>query len=205
MDFNLWLTFIAVYTVISITPGPSVLMVTSLALTSGKRAALLCVLGDLLGGIALIALSLFGVGAILAASAVLFQLVKWMGIFYVAYLGIRQIVDARKVPKTGLPINQILGLAGLKMGFLTGVLNPKAIIFYMAFLAPFMDPTAPASLQFVILACTSTVIVGVVLSGYALTAVRARSVFNSPNSPRRFGYTGGGVLLGTSVFMASSR
>ncbi|MBV1864994.1 MAG: LysE family translocator [Rhodobacteraceae bacterium] len=206
MDFNLWLTFIAVYSVICISPGPSVFIVTSLALSNGKSTALLCVLGDLLGGVVLIALSLFGVGAILAASAVLFQLVKWAGVLYVAYLGICQITAARKsVATTGLPSRQTQGFTALKMGFLTGVLNPKAVIFYMAFLPQFMDPTAPAAQQFLILASTSTVIVGAVLSSYAIAAARARTVFNNPKAQRRISYTGGGFLLGSSVFMASTR
>jgi hypothetical protein len=87
VKFELWLAFVAAYTVISIIPGPSVFMVTGQALTRGIKAAFLCILGDIVGGFFLIALSLFGVGAILAASSELFQLVKWAGVLYMAYLG----------------------------------------------------------------------------------------------------------------------
>ena len=96
MNFELWLAFVAAYTVISLIPGPSVLLVTGIALSRGGKAACLCIVGELVGGVALIGLSLFGVGAILAASSGLFQIVKSMGVFYMAYLGLRQIMETRR-------------------------------------------------------------------------------------------------------------
>ena len=200
MDFEYWVAFIVAYTVISIIPGPSVFMVTSQALTRGTKAAFLCILGDVLAGVVLVALSLFGVGAILAASATLFQLVKWAGVFYMAFLGISQIRLVRQT--TSATVNP-LARSSMWAGFLTGVLNPKAIVFYMAFLSQFMDPNGDLLLQFLILVPTSSVIVGVVLSSYALMAARARRVFQSETARRRFGYTGGGFLIGGSFLMAA--
>ena len=200
MDFELWLTVIVAYTVISIIPGPSVFMVTSQALTRGSRAAFLCIFGDVLAGVVLVALSLFGVGAILATSATLFLLVKWAGVFYMAFLGVSQIRAARQT--TSAVLNPLVR-GSMWAGFLTGILNPKAIIFYMAFLSQFMDPDGDILTQFIILVPTSTVIVGVVLSGYVLMAARARWVFQSETARRRFGYTGGGFLIGGSFLMAA--
>lgn len=206
MELQLWLAFVATYTVISIIPGPSVLLVTGLALSRGTRAAFLCILGELAGGVVLVALSLFGVGAILAASAELFQLVKWAGVLYMAYLGLTQILQARR---EGLPEQlqeiQKSGVSDAWAGFLTAILNPKAIIFYVAFLSQFLDPTANIYSQFVIVVVTSTVIVGVVLGGYAVLASQARKTFQSAKARRRFGYTGGGFLIGGSAFMAATR
>ena len=93
----------------------------------------------------------------------------------------------------------------LYRGFFTAVLNPKAIIFYVAFLSQFFDPNANIHLQFAIVVTTSTVIVGVVLDGYALIAAQARKTFQSAKARRRFGYSGGGFLIGASLFMAATR
>ncbi|MEH6631496.1 MAG: LysE family translocator [Halopseudomonas aestusnigri] len=214
MDLELWLAFIAADILISITPGPSVFMVTGQALTRGLPAALLCILGDILGGIVLMTLALFGVGALLATSAVLFQFVKWGGVCYMAYLGYRQIADARKspapetsdisesAPDSTKPKHRF---ASMRAGFFTGVLNPKAIIFYVAFLSQFMDPNGDTLLQFSILVATSTVVVGLILSGYALAAARARKTFQSHAARKRFGYAGGGFLIGGSLLMATTR
>jgi len=206
LKFELWLAFVATYTVISIVPGPSVLMVTGQALSHGTKAAFLCILGELVGGVVLVGLSLFGVGAILAASSELFHVVKWAGVFYMAYLGYRQIVEARL---DGVDLSPQTkrgdGISSARAGFFTAVLNPKAIIFYVAFLSQFLDPNANIYSQFVIVVATSTVIVGAVLGGYALLAAQARKTFQSARARRRFGYTGGGFLIGGSVFMAATR
>ncbi|MEP5730970.1 MAG: LysE family translocator [Sulfitobacter sp.] len=206
MDLELWLAFVATYTVISIIPGQSVLIVTGQALSGGGKAAFMCILGELVGGVVLIGLSLFGVGAILAASSALFQIVKWAGVLYMAYLGCRQILDARQdVMNLHIKTTGNGGMKSARAGFFTAVLNPKAIIFYVAFLTQFLDPTANIYAQFVIVVVTSTVIVGSVLGGYALLASQARKTFQSANARRRFGYTGGGFLIGGSALMAASR
>lgn len=181
-------------------------MVVGQALSRGRKAAFLCILGELTGGFVLVGLSLFGVGAILAASAELFQIVKWAGVFYMAYLGYRQIIDARRDGVTP-PQEQGEqgGLSSARAGFFTAVLNPKAIIFYVAFLSQFLDPNANIYSQFAIVVATSTVIVGAVLGGYAILAAQARKTFQSAKARRRFGYTGGGFLIGGSVFMAATR
>ncbi|KAB7615393.1 LysE family translocator [Amylibacter sp. SFDW26] len=206
MNLELWLAFVATYTVISLIPGPSVLMVTGQALSHGGKAAFLCILGELVGGIVLVGLSFLGAGAILAASAFLFQIVKWAGVFYMAYLGYCQIVKARRDDVDGLQkVHAEVGAASAWAGFFTAILNPKAIIFYVAFLSQFLDPNANIFTQFFIVLITSTVIVGVVLSGYAILAVQARRTFQSARARRCFGYSGGGFLIGGSLFMATTR
>ncbi len=154
----------------------------------------------------MIALSLFGVGSILAASSELFQIVKWAGVAYMAYLGITQILEARRQNEITVSQPRVPNdAASFKAGFFTAVLNPKAIIFYIAFLSQFLDPDGNIYAQFAIVAVSSTVIVALVLGGYALLAGQARRMFRSPKAQRRFGYTGGGCLLGGSAFMAATR
>lgn len=206
MKLELWLAFIATYSVISAIPGPSVFMVTGQALTRGTKAAFLCILGELIGGVVLVALSLFGVGAILAASSELFQLVKWTGVLYMAYLGYCQIVEARRDEITKVPQPKTFdGLASARAGFITAVLNPKAIIFYVVFLSQFLDPAGNIFTQFTIVVATSTVIVAVILGQYALLAGQVRKSFQSPKARRWFGYNGGSCLIGGSLFMATTR
>lgn len=202
MTLDLWLAFAATYTLISLIPGPSVLMVTSRAVSHGRASALWCVLGDLAGGVAIIALALLGVGAILSASAALFQIVKWAGVAYMTYLGLRLILGAGVDAREGVG-GAPSGRSNLMAGFLVGTLNPKAIVFYVAFLSQFLDPAGDPWLQFAILATTSTVIVGVVLSAYALLAAQARTVLSSPRARRRADCASGGALIGGGLLMAT--
>ena len=206
MGLEYWLPFAIAQLVLSILPGPSVFLVVGLTLKNGLRAAALCILGDLVGFLCMIVLSIAGVGAILAASSELFQIVKWAGVAYMTYLGLSQVFDARKrsVANTTGSADQS-GVASAKAGFLVGVLNPKAIIFYVALVSQFFDPTANPTTQFLILVLTSTIIAGTVLFGYALLANQASRAFSSDIARRRFGYASGGFLLGGSAFIAVNR
>ncbi|MCF6272784.1 MAG: LysE family translocator [Rhodobacteraceae bacterium] len=195
MNIDNWLAFVLAYTIISIIPGPSVMVVVGQALSFGRKAAFICILGDLLGGAVLIALALVGVGAVLAVSALAFAIMKWLGVIYMAYLGIMQIKNAGRITAPRIS-------ASFRTGFLTGVLNPKAVVFYVAFLAQFLDPAQSLLKQFTILLPTAAVVVGVVLGGYALLAAQARKTLQSQRAKQRVGMAGGGFLLGGSVVLA---
>ena len=205
MSIETWLAFIVATSILTIIPGPCVLLVVSQALTRGMPSALMCILGDIFGAVALMLLSLVGVGAILAASATLFTIFKWLGVFYMAYLGYCQIIEVRKNKPQGEKIDsQYATMGSFKAGFFASLLNPKAIIFYMAFLPQFMNPEIDTLLQFSILIVTSSIVIGVILAGYALIASRARKAFQSESSSRYFNYSGGSFLIGSSVYMASA-
>ena len=138
-----------------------------------------------------------GLGTLLAASSGVYLLVKWAGVAYMAWLGLSQILAARRLVEADLtaPATSAVRAGSLRVGFLTGILNPKAILFYVAFLAQFMNPAFPLTPQFLILMATSTTIVLVVLAAYALLATQARRAFQSLRARKRMGYT---CLLYTS-------
>ncbi|PCI03945.1 MAG: lysine transporter LysE [Hyphomicrobiales bacterium] len=206
MSFEVWVAFAAACAVLTLIPGPCVLLLIGQSLSRGLGPAFSSIVGVLIGDILLIILSLMGVGAILAASAALFQLVKWAGVFYMAYLGICQILDARQEAKTVSSENHPAFMFGsLRAGFLAAVLNPKGVMFYMAFLSQFVNPNGNMVLQISILAITSTVVVGLILAAYVMMANKARTAFQSEKTRKRIGYTGGGFLIGGSVLMATTR
>lgn len=191
MQVETWLAYVAAYTVLSLIPGPSVLMVVAQSLTRGRRAAFACITGDLIGGIVIMTTSYAGLGLLLAASATAFAILKWAGVIYMACLGIAQILAAHHASTMTTASKSGTAASSLRAGFLTGILNPKAIMFYMAFLAQFIDPTAAQLPQLLILMASSTLIVAVVLSGYALGAASIRTRLHSPRTQRRMAYAGG--------------
>lgn len=207
MTWETWLTFALAYLVLSIIPGPSVLMVAGQALSRGLGVALFCILGDLAGGVIIMTLSYAGLGLILAQSAEAYALVKWAGIAYMAWLGLTQLRAAYRLEEKDLVAATLAraNRAGFRAGFVTGVLNPKAILFYVAFLAQFIDPSQESLPQFLILMATSSGIVFLVLGAYALLAAQARKAMTSLKARKRMGYAGGGCLLGGSAWMATTR
>ncbi|MBL1419260.1 MAG: LysE family translocator [Alphaproteobacteria bacterium] len=206
MSYETWVAYLIANIVLTLIPGPSVMLVVGLSLTRGLKSALSSILGDMFASVILTILSLVGVGAILVASATLFVIVKWAGVVYMAYLGYCQIRDARNGGSFKIKQQpKKTAIDSFKSGFLAALLNPKAIIFYMAFLTQFMNPEADMLLQFGILVATSTVVIGVLLAGYALLATRAKKAFKSQKAQKYFGYTGGSFLIGGSVLMATTR
>ncbi|WP_299827256.1 LysE family translocator [uncultured Roseobacter sp.] len=207
MTFETWLAYVAAYVVLSLIPGPSVFMVIGQSLSRGLGAAMFCILGDMLGGVIVMTASYVGLGLILAASSNAFLLLKWAGVAYMAWLGVTQIVSAKRLSDVAVT-RQTTGTqqaASFRAGFLTGVLNPKAILFYVVFLAQFMNPDLPMTPQFLILLITSGGVVFFVLMGYALVAAQARRQMRSLRARKAMGYAGGSFLLGGSMLMATNR
>ena len=206
MSVEAWIAYVAAFTILSLIPGPSVFMVIGQSLSKGLGAAFYCIAGDLLGGVVMMTVAYVGLGTLLAASSEVYLVIKWAGVAYMAWLGVSQILAARRLSEENLrtPATIAVRSGSLKAGFLTGILNPKAILFYVAFLAQFMNPAHPLTPQFLILMATSTVIVLVVLGAYALLASQARRTFQSLRARKRMGYTGGSFLLGGSALMASN-
>ncbi|MEH6737311.1 MAG: LysE family translocator [Sulfitobacter sp.] len=207
MTLETWLSYVVAYTVLSLIPGPSVFMVLGQSLSRGMGAALYCIFGDLLGGVVVMTASYIGLGAILATSSEAYQVLKWAGVAYMAWLGVTQISAARRLVQSDLldTGKAPARATSLRAGFLTGVLNPKAILFYVAFLAQFMNTAQPMAPQFLILMVTSMIVVFTVLVGYALLASQARKTMQSIKARKRMGYAGGSILLGGSALMATSR
>lgn len=207
MNLETWFAYLTAYLVLSVIPGPSVFMVLGQSLSRGFSAALFCILGDLLGGVVVMTASYIGVGMVLATSSQAFFVLKWAGAAYMAWLGIHQILASRRMGKVDIcgTTAKSPRSTSLKAGFVTGILNPKAILFYVAFLAQFLDSTQPVLPQFLILMTTSMAVVFVVLTGYAVLASQAFKTMRSLRARKRIGYVGGSFLLGGSVLIATNR
>jgi threonine/homoserine/homoserine lactone efflux protein len=135
--------FIAAASVLTITPGVDTAMVLRTAVVSGPRPAALAGLGISIGCLAWGGAVSLGLGAVLAASALAFSVLKWLGAAYLLWLGLRLVLSPRHDfdPSTGkvLPSDN---LVALRQGFLTNVLNPKVGIFYLTFLPHFVPSGA---------------------------------------------------------------
>ena len=157
MSVENWIAFVLASSVLVAIPGPAVLLMLSTALNSGFKKALSALPGLALGLVVSISVSLLGAGAVLLASAQIFTVLKVCGAVYLIYLGIRL---WRSVPEVAEAMN-VRPTANKSLfwpAFGVAVLNPKALIFYIAFLPQFVVPSAQAWSQFLLLGTTFTVI-----------------------------------------------
>ena len=207
MTFESWAAFTAASAVLLIIPGPTVLLVVSYALGQGWRTVLPMTVGVALGDFTAMTLSMLGLGALLATSATLFTLLKWVGAAYLVYLGIRLwraggTLDA--APRTdAVSAAKMLGHA-----WLVTALNPKSITFFVAFLPAFLDPKADFLTQMVVFETTFLVLAFANAFGYALVAARARGFVANPRAIGVVNKVGGGLLIGAgaaTVTLAGAR
>jgi threonine/homoserine/homoserine lactone efflux protein len=207
MTFESWAAFTAASAVLLIIPGPTVLLVVSYALGQGWRTVLPMTVGVALGDFTAMTLSMLGLGALLAASATLFTILKWAGAAYLVYLGIRLwraggTLDA--APRTdAVSSAKMLGHA-----WLVTALNPKSITFFVAFLPAFLDPQADFLTQMLVFETTFLVLAFANAFGYALVAARARGFVANPRAIGIVNKAGGGLLIGAgaaTVTLAGSR
>ncbi|CAN5233079.1 LysE family translocator [soil metagenome] len=196
------LAFVLVAIPIVLAPGPSVLFVVGRSLSLGRTGGLLSVLGNAIGGFAIVVAVAFGLGVVIAQSVVVFTLVKVVGAAYLIYLGVQAIRHraersaAAVAPAPALPAWRIL-LQGLAVG----LSNPKTIVFFVAVLPQFVDYAA-GGIQLQLLALGS-IFIGMALvtdSVWALAAGAARAWFaRSPRRSSTLAATGGVMLIGLGV------
>lgn len=204
MHLETWLAYALASFVLCVIPGPSVLLITGQALSKGMRSALICISGEILGGACLMALSLLGVGALIATASSFFLIIKWIGVVYLAYLGLRQLLNIDTTVKSE-DIKSPNITRSFSAGFFTALFNPKAIIFYLAFLAQFIDPYQSLAQQYLILIVTAMSMAALVLGSYAILAAFIRKSLLRPRAQRGVNYVSGACYLGGSAWMAATR
>ena len=155
-DHFLWLPFLLAITALTMTPGVDTLLVMRNAARGGNRDGLLTSLGICMGLFAHASISAAGLSVILLGSAELFTGLKLAGAAYLIWLGVQSLRSAlqRRAIQIDAPQGQnaVPGIRSLREGLLSNLLNPKPIIFYMAFLPQFIDPAYSALLQALIMA-----------------------------------------------------
>lgn len=204
MDFQIWLAFVAASTALLLIPGPTVLLVLSYAISQGKRVALATVVGVALGDLIAMCASLAGLGALVLASSALFSVLKWVGAAYLIYLGIKLY---RSAPTASLgDVEDVAQTSATQvMGHATTVtaLNPKSIVFFIAFVPQFITVGNSLLPQFSILVATFVGLAAVNALAYALLADKLRTKIARPAVLKWFTRFGGTALVAMGVATAT--
>lgn len=202
MAFDTWLLYLAAALLLSLTPGPNGLLALTTGALYGMRKTISMVLGGAFGFTLVVALSMVGIGALLQTSANILLIMKWVGGAYLVWLGIQ--VWRAPAPQLSINTPNSIPRASVlfRQGFLAAVSNPKAILFFGAFLTQFIDPNRGLVLQFVIMAVTFVVIEIITEILIAALATRVRSWLN--RSGRRFNQVCGGMFAAIGVSLPLS-
>lgn len=200
MSIELWLAFVAASAVLLVIPGPTILTVISYSMAHGRRANVPLVAAVALGDSTALLVSLLGLGALLATSALWFTAVKWVGGLYLLYLGIKLLragISSAELAAPAAPGSRWRLFANT---YLVTALNPKGIVFFVAFLPQFISASASVTQQLWVLGATFVAMATLNATLYAVFASSARRLLSSPKAQRRFNLAGGSLLSVAGVW-----
>lgn len=205
MSLQLWLAFVAASAVLLIIPGPTILTVISYSMAHGRRANLPLIAAVALGDSTALLVSLLGLGAVLAASAFWFTVVKWIGGLYLLYLGLRLLRAGATSAELATPAAPASYWRLFLNTYAVTALNPKGIVFFVAFLPQFLNTQAEVAPQLWILAITFVAMATLNATLYAVFAAAARRLLSSAQAQRRFHLAGGTLLSAAGIWALLAR
>jgi homoserine/homoserine lactone efflux protein len=209
MNIDIWLAFASAYLIITLPPGPNVLLVIRNSLRYGSPSALVTIGGNLTSQLVVVLLVASGIGVALAVLPEFFLVMKMIGALYLIWLGIQQIRTTHQSTSTANNEAQtdnahLSGLKIFRQAFLVSGSNPKTLIFFSAFMPQFIDVKNPLAEQFAIMYLTIVVIVACVHIFYSLLANRLRQKIKCSRLVNAIKYLGGAffVVLGLKLLIS---
>lgn len=166
MTLDTWLLYVGTVLLFMSTPGPSHLLMISVSMTNGFQRSLATAAGDLSANALQILLAGLGLAAVIAGSRYGFLVIKWLGVAYLAWMGLRMIIHSFRTGGETRPL-PVASLRNLWLrGFLTSAANPKAVVFFAALFPQFLNPESALGPQIAILGATYIAIDGSFLAAY---------------------------------------
>ncbi|WP_214321058.1 LysE family translocator [Nonomuraea sediminis] len=198
--------FCAATLALLLVPGPAVLFIVTRSVAQGRAAGLISVLGVHAGSLVHVVAAALGISALLAASATAFTIVKYAGVAYLVYLGVRKLMRGKPIEEP-LELEVKSNRRILSEGFVVNILNPKTAIFFMAFLPQFTNPAAGhVWAQMLVLGLIFTALGMVTDGSYAFMSSAVAGRFrHSTTARRRLDIGSGLVYLGLGAFLATSK
>ncbi len=208
MPIETWLLYVAAVFVLTVTPGPSVLMCVTSGVNHGAHRTFFCAAGSVTSVVGIMACSAAGLGAALSASEHAFSVIKWLGVAYLFYIGVTTLLSTHssfELPAQAVTnaTHQASRLSLYVKGLLVGASNPKALLFFTAFFPQFINPAAPQLPQFLILGATFIGFEFFWLMFYATFAARVAPWLRVKGRAKVFNRVSGIIFIGASALLAT--
>jgi len=200
MNWHLFAGFLIITMVLILTPGPIVTRVISTGATKGVRAGLVTVAGTSTGNALLLAAIALGLNWVVGHAGYLFELLRWIGVAYLVWLGVRAWRSAGQ-PHPSLGGHQV----HFWQGFLVALSNPKTIAFFTAFLPQFVDPARPAGRQLAVMCVVSVLLAALSDSCWAIASGLGRAWLMRPRSAALLRRASALTLIGGGIYLSLAR
>lgn len=206
MDLSVWIAFFAASWAISISPGAGAVAAMSAGLTHGFRRGYVLTLGLVLGIWTQVLVVGLGLGALIATSALAFAVVKWAGVAYLLWLGLRQwrapaaalVGEEGQAGAAAVPWHQLV-----LRGWMVNAVNPKGTVFLLAVVPQFLDLSRPLPLQYLVIAATLAFTDLVVMGGYTALAARLLRLLRSARQMQAINRVFGALFMFVAMLLAT--
>jgi threonine/homoserine/homoserine lactone efflux protein len=202
------LAFAGISLLLAVTPGPDMAVVTKNALAHGRRGVILTTTGIALALSIWVTATAVGLSAVVRASSELLFVLKLVGAAYLAYLGIRTLIDSRRRPDdllAGAPNPTAPAQMIFRQGFLSALSNPKLGVFFVTFLPQFVTPGQALLPRLLLLGLIFAVIGWTWMNVYGFLVTRLRDFITAPRVRQWMERVTGVVLLGFGARLAAER
>ncbi|MEW5506835.1 LysE family translocator [Pseudomonas antarctica] len=208
MTLNQLILFLPSALIVASSPGANNLLAFANGSREGLRPAILALAGRCVAFVFLVAIVIGGLGAVLEASEIAFQIIKWAGVLYLAFLGVKTMMGGERseggVSGTVVPVGTY---SLVRREFITAMMNPKAILLFTAFVPQFVvaDSSVSITNQLLVLSAIYISVELMAATGWALAGSIVRSLHASARQFAIFNRITGVTLLGAAVMLASAR
>lgn len=204
MSWETFLIFVVTTAVVCLTPGPAALLVVAQGMSNGYRRSYWAIAGIAFGNAIYFALSATGVAALIVASSTLFSVIKWIGVAYLFYLGISAIRSkASALTVSNDATHATSGMRAFWQAMVVELSNPKALLYFVALLPQFIDPSRPVGPQLLIFGITCIVLDTMAYSLYAWLGSKTRRFTANTRFVKTSNRAAGGLLMVAGAMMAT--
>jgi homoserine/homoserine lactone efflux protein len=206
MDFSIWIAFFAASWAISLSPGAGAVAAMSAGLAHGFKRGYFMTLGLVLGIWTQILVVGIGLGALISASSLAFAVVKWVGVAYLLWLGLKQWrapAQALVREADAAPAQPVARRTLVLKGWMVNAVNPKGTVFLLAVVPQFLDLARPLAGQYLVIGATLAFTDLVVMAGYTVLAARVLRLLRSQRQMKALNRLFGSLFVFMAMLLAS--
>ena len=203
MELSVWIPFFAAAWAISLSPGAGAVAAMSAGLNHGFAHGYVMTAGLILGIWTQVLVVGLGLGALIAASSMGFALVKWLGVAYLVWLGLKQWrAPAMPMVSEAAEAGGVTRRSLVMRGWMINAVNPKGTVFLLAVVPQFLDLSRPLGPQYLVIAATLAFTDLVVMAGYTALAAKLLRLLKSPRQIRVLNRTFGSLFVTAGLLLA---
>lgn len=206
VSFTQLAVFLPAAALVALSPGANNFLAMQHGMRFGVTEAVIALAGRLAAFVTMLALAVAGLAAVLTRSQAVFELVKWVGVAYLAYLGIRSLLARSVGHDDAVDSADIAGrVVRARRELLTVAANPKALLLFTAFLPQFVDPAKPVAGQLMVLGLVYIALELAAATGWAFVGQRLKMADLRDRVRRRLDQAVGGVFLALAGLLATAK